>query len=144
MYLTKPGEVPDLETTSSGLVVLRPGFIAYFSGSYEGARILQDITDSPGELAPSWARPRERVSVPLSLLLEQLLLLPEERMDALLRKAAAVDPKGFVWERRDMKWSLAGSKLELSRGDKALWSTVDSWKENQLLLQVLRIWEGSA
>ena len=89
---------------------------------------------------PAW-RSRDRVEVPTSLLLEQLQLLPEERIDALLRKAAQSHPEIVLWEPRELIWNVGGSSwLELVRGEEALWGSVPSWAAHQHVGRVLQHW----
>lgn len=142
MYRSPPGETPDMESVMSGLGVLRPGFVVYFPPRrYLAPTLLDALTVPTGSSSePAW-RSRDRVEVPTSLLLEQLQLLPEERIDALLRKAAESNPEIVLWEPRELIWNVGGSSwLELVRGEEALWGSVPSWAAHQRVGRVLQHW----
>jgi hypothetical protein len=133
-----------------GSVVLRPDFIAYF-GSFRngGARLLDTMTEPTGPTRGySWLS-RDEVPIPVELLLEQLLLLPEERMDAMLRKAVTVEtpsfssrPDVFLWEARALTWKLrAYGSLKVYQGDKALFGYL-SWSDTPLVEQLVAQWKA--
>jgi hypothetical protein len=147
MYLTAPGQVPDMESAQSGLVVLRPGFVVYIPNTYipgsgfQGAQILDFITEPMAPSRHPARHSRDRVSVPIGMILEQLQFLPEDQMDALLRKAATFDSNAFVWERQELKSNFGGSsRLELSCGGKAVSGSLPSWREHQAVQQVIHHW----
>ena len=130
-----------------GSVVLRPDFIAYF-GSFRngGARLLDTMTEPTGPTRGHSGSCRDKVPIPVELLLEQLLLIPEERMDAMLRKAVTVEsppfmatPDVFLWEVRALKWELTSiSSLKVYNGDKGIFgylSSTDSFLGRQLVAQ---------
>ncbi len=143
MYRTRPGETPNTENVSGGLAVLRPGFVVYFPHVLY-SKLLDTLT---GPTEPSRAptkHSRDKVDVPDSLVLTQLQLLPEERLDALLRKAHLANPKSVLWESRDLKWNFGSSSvLELVRGDEALWSSLPSWAAYQHVGRVLQSWRAA-
>ena len=142
MYRSPPGEAPDMESVPRGLGVLRPGFVVYFPPRRNLAPTLLDALTGPtgSSREPAW-RSRDRVEVPTSLLLEQLQLLPEERIDALLRKAAGSNLELVLWEPRELIWNVGGSSwLELVRGEEALWGSVPSWEVHQHVGRVLQHW----
>jgi hypothetical protein len=131
-----------MESVMSGLGVLRPGFVVYFPPRrYLAPTLLDALTVPTGSSnEPAW-RSRDRVDVPTSVLLEQLQLLPEERIDALLRKAAESNPEIVLWEPRELIWNVGGSSwLELVRGEEALWGSVPSWAAHQRVGRVLQHW----
>jgi hypothetical protein len=140
MYRSPPGEAPDTESVSSGVGVLRPGFVVYFPPQRR-SMLLDAITGPTGSSSgPEW-RSRDKVDVPLSLLLEQLQLLPEERLDTLLRKAARFNPENVLWEPGELTWSAGSSSwMELVRGEEALWAYVPSWAAHQDVGRVLQHW----
>jgi|GEM_PF-3006159 len=130
-----------------GSAVLRPGFIVYFGNG--GARLLDTITEPTGPTRGySWLS-RDEVPIPVELLLEQLLLLPEERMDAMLRKAVTVEtpsfssrPDVFLWEARALTWKLrAYGSLKVYQGDKALFGYL-SWSDTPLVEQLVAQWKA--
>ncbi|AKJ03670.1 hypothetical protein ATI61_11980 [Archangium gephyra] len=140
MYRSPPGEPPYTEDVTSGVGMIRPGFVVYFPPQRRS--LLLDAITGPTALssAPAWSS-RDKVDVPVSLLLEQLQLLPEERIDALLRKAAASNPESLLWEPRELKWSAGSSSwMEMVRGEEALWAHVPSWAAHQHLGRVLQYW----
>lgn len=140
MYRSPPGETPDMESVPSGVGVLRPGFVVYFP-PIKGSLILDALTEPTGSSRePTW-RSRDRVDVPTALLLEQLQLLPDARIDALLHKAVQSNPEIVRWEPRELKWNAGVSSwLELVRGEEALWGTVPSWAAHQHVGRVLQHW----
>ena len=100
--------------------------------------LIQDVQPgSSGSLSPGSAVLRPDF-------IEQLLLLPEERMDAMLRKASNLEPRVFsarpdvfLWETRALKWQLrAFGSLKLYNGDQALFGYL-SWSESPLVEQIV-------
>jgi hypothetical protein len=136
MYRLPRGETPaNMEGVMEGLGVLRPGFVVYFPPLRNLGPTLLDALSGPTGAS------RDRVEVPTSLLLAQLPLLPEERIDALLRKAAQSNPEIVLWEPRELIWNVGGSSwLELVRGEEALWGSVPSWAAHQHVGRVLQHW----
>jgi hypothetical protein len=130
-----------------GSAVLRPDFIAYFGNG--GARLLDAMTEPTGPTRGySWLC-RDEVPIPIKLLLEQLLLLPEARMDAMLRKAANMEPPAFsarpdvfLWDARALKWKLRTfGSLKVYNGDKALFGYL-SWSDSPLVEQLVAQWKA--
>ncbi|WP_375769022.1 hypothetical protein NR798_46380 [Archangium gephyra] len=142
MYRSPPGEIPSTEALPRGLGVLRPGYIVYFP-SLRRTGLLDALTAPTGSASgPAW-RSRDKVDVPLETILEQLHLLPEERLDALLRKAVQTNPENILWEPDELKWNLGGSSwMELVRGEEALWAEVPSWAAHQAVGRVVRHWRA--
>jgi hypothetical protein len=151
---TRHGESPDPEEGADvWTAVLRPGFVACFSGAIDGALLLDALTE-PAEPTPprtslfgSTPRSRDRIPIPFDLLGEQLQLLPEERMDAMLRKAARAyadtttwPPPAFLWEARELNYLWSGRTLVLSLGDKAVRADL-SWKEVQVVQELIEQWK---
>lgn len=109
-----------------GRAVLRPDFIAYFGSG--GARLLDALTEPTGPTRDGSQRSRDEVPIPIELLLEQLLLLPEARMDALLREAASPEtpasssrPDVCLWDTRTLSWKLrAFGSLKVFHGGESL------------------------
>ncbi|HEX5752895.1 MAG TPA: hypothetical protein VFZ09_42220 [Archangium sp.] len=140
MYITTPGETPNMDSARSGWGVLRPGFAAFFSGHLY-SRIIEAITEPSASSRGPERRSREKVDVSDFLVLEQLQFLPEERIDALLRKALEANPESFLWEPREMTWRFGNSaSMEVSRGGTALWVPSLSWTENQHVGRILEHW----
>jgi hypothetical protein len=149
MYTAQPGEAPNTEGIQGGVAVLRPNFVAFFHDGAPGDILLDAITEPTGPSTHASWQSRDRIPVPIRLLIDQLLLLPEERMDALLRKAASFDtgtpytgPQSLLWEVRELKWNRQGwTSLELSRGDKALWAGLD-WQHNVVADHLIGQWKA--
>ncbi|MFY0563761.1 hypothetical protein ACN28E_07935 [Archangium lansingense] len=139
MYITTPGEIPNLESARNGYGVLRPGFAAFFPATR--SRLLDTITGSsrPSH-EPAW-RSREKIDVPDDLVLEQIQFLPEERIDTLLREAHAAHPQSFLWEPREMTWRFGNAaSMEVIQGDTSLWVPMLTWAEQQLIARILQHW----
>ncbi|MFP2933669.1 hypothetical protein ACLESO_52725 [Pyxidicoccus sp. 3LG] len=146
-YRTKPGEYRGDEVPD-GLLVLRPGFIAFFP-SLPAARLLDAITEPAGfSPHPSWAS-RDRVPVSVSQLLDQLLLLPEAEMDAMLRKAASsrLDYVGHIyspfllWNPADVECAFGiGTTVELTHDGVLLYWDRLTWQQHQEASRVIALW----
>ncbi|MCP3139377.1 hypothetical protein [Pyxidicoccus xibeiensis] len=99
-----------------GQVFLRPDFVLFIP-DMEARSLLETLTGArePAIFSPwlGW----EDSEASMELLIDQLQCLPEERMDALLRKVAAAGRSCVLWEPRDIDWELTGDALvlELSR-----------------------------
>jgi hypothetical protein len=143
VYRTLPGKTPNTDHGPEGLAVLRPGFVVYIPRAVD-SEILDAITEPVGASRQPARRSRDRVKVPASLLMEQLQLLPEELIDALLRKAVRAHPELVLWEARQLEWTfLSSSVLELVRGDEALWAQLPFWGPPPHLERVLHAWRAS-
>ena len=141
MYRAPQGETPDTEGLPRGIGVLQPGFVIYFPAL--GTKILDAITEPTKPAYASLWRSRDTVDVPVSLLLKQLQLLPDERIDAILRKSPQASTEIVLWEPRELKWNAgASSWMELVRGDEALWAMVPSWAAHQNVGRVLQHWRS--
>jgi hypothetical protein len=129
----------------AGLVVLRPGFIAFFPYA-SGTPLLDAITepeDSPSQLLGD---SRDEVPVSMELLVEQLLLLPEEDMDRMLRRAAGTGYRGaLLWKPSEVRCTFKPIMftLKLAQGAIALWVNL-SWTECRAAERVISRWPGQA
>ncbi len=165
MGSTQPGQPLASDEAWGWIAVLRPGFVAFFSTPDARGDLLLDAITEPPELSlppakglRDWipgarrllpGKSRDQIPVPLSLLIGQLQLLPEERMDAMLRKAASSDtgnsfwgPRAFLWEARELTWNQRGPRsLELSLGDKSMWAEL-SWQETEAVKPFLAGWKA--
>ena len=129
-----PGQQVDPENPPLwGSAVLRPHFVAYFG--HGGARLLDSMTEPTGPLREPSSRGRDEVPIPVELLLEQLLLLPSERMDAMLRRGAHL-----LWEVGALEWKLrAFGSLRLSHGEQALFGFL-SGSDTPAVEQLVERW----
>jgi hypothetical protein len=147
MLPVPPGRLMNPENAHWGSAVLRPDFIVFFQD--EGDRILDAITEPMGPTNRYAWLPRDEVPIPIRLLLEQLLLLPEDRMDAMLRKAPQAEapsftrtPTVFFWEARALRWKLqAFLSLRLSSGNEELHGYL-SWSNHHLVEQLIAQWKA--
>ncbi len=147
-YRCRPGEYPDVDAPPDGLLVLRPAFIAYFP-TRPAATVLDAITEPEGAVrGPSWAR-RDAVSVSMEQLLEQILLLPEEEMDHLLRQTARLWPENFhryclLWEPSEVECKFGGNtSLELAQGGVLLYADRLTWLQHHAAGRVIALWPHS-
>jgi len=118
-HLVTPGTEPS-PSMSRGLAVFRSDYVAFIP-PIPAAQILDAMTEPVSPMAFPPHESRDEVPLSLSQLLEHLRCLPEEHMDALLRKAASPLPESFLWEMRTMDWKREPpGSLELSGGGKVL------------------------
>ncbi len=136
-----PGQQLDPERSYLwGFAVLRPGFVAYFAQG--GARLLDTLTEPSGPTGEPSRRSRDEVPIPVEQVLDQILLLPEERMDALLRKAATLEPSALLWDVRELNWKLRSyGSLGLSSGEKGLFGYLSS-SDSPLVEHLVAHWKA--
>jgi hypothetical protein len=130
---------------AAGLLVLRPGFIAYFPYA-PAAPLLDAITEPEGASSPTLGDSRDEVDVSMEQLVEQLLLLPEEDMDRMLRKAASTRYQGaLLWKPAEVRCVFRPIMLTLKvfQGGIALWANL-SWKQCRAAERVISRWPGQA
>jgi hypothetical protein len=129
----------------AGLVVLRPGFVAFFPYA-PAAPLLDAITESEGSASQQLGDSRDGVPVSMEQLVDQLLLLPEEDMDRLLRRAAGTGYRGaLLWRPAEVRCAFKPIMftLKLTQGAIALWANL-SWTQRRAVERVISRWPGLA
>ena len=136
--------VEPMDREPDGLLVLRPGFVAFFSN-----RAASDVLDAITEPErPAWRYGRIRDDVPISIqqLVDQLLLLPEVELDRMLRDLATLrqrDPLyGAFWVCKSNEvrctFNTLLQTLDVSHGECALWANL-SGQDRQRIAHVLSL-----
>jgi hypothetical protein len=131
-----------------GLLVLRPGFVAYFSNR-AASDILDAITEPEQPTTHVPGLRRDEVPLSTQQLVSQLLLLPEEEQDRMLRKLASLRNHSLSTdllvcgpEETQCDLNIFLQTLQLSHGDSVLWANL-SGEERQHITRVLSFWPAA-
>ncbi|NMO19809.1 hypothetical protein HPC49_44345 [Pyxidicoccus fallax] len=131
-----------------GLLMLRPGSVVWFSKRFPGD-ILDSLTEAEQPGSPRAGRNQDDVPLSLRQLVDQLLLLPEEALDRMLRqlesrrysKSLLDDVLVCRPAEVDCSFNTLLQTLQVSFADDArvLWANL-SWEERHQVSRVLSLW----